>query len=237
MKDRFMELARKDGYIDSIFNYCDRWCEKCAFTSKCRNYAFGEGEGGENEDDTFEYLDNVFKTTMMMLDDMMKEMDIDPSEINSIDLPDLPDPEKHPLSKRVTALSMKMHDWLKKNEPRNMPIFNSDENGKKRFNDSLDVIYWYNFFISAKIARALLGIDPDQDEDLIQNDSNGSAKIALIGIDRLIGAWSVLMENMKNNEDEILDFLVELAALRKSTEELFPNAGKFIRPGFDQPDC
>src|SRR4051812_36295938 len=25
-------------YIDGIFNYCDRWCERCPFTSRCRNF-------------------------------------------------------------------------------------------------------------------------------------------------------------------------------------------------------
>src|SRR5262245_56936966 len=24
----------RDGYIIGIFNYCDRWCEACAFTSR-----------------------------------------------------------------------------------------------------------------------------------------------------------------------------------------------------------
>jgi hypothetical protein len=29
----------RDGFIVSIFNYCDRWCEACAFTSRCRVFA------------------------------------------------------------------------------------------------------------------------------------------------------------------------------------------------------
>jgi len=32
-----MELL--DGFIVSIFNYCDRWCERCAFTPHCRLFA------------------------------------------------------------------------------------------------------------------------------------------------------------------------------------------------------
>ena len=27
------------GFIPSIHNYCDRWCERCPFTSRCRAYA------------------------------------------------------------------------------------------------------------------------------------------------------------------------------------------------------
>ena len=27
-----------DNFIPEIFNYCDRWCERCTFTSRCRSY-------------------------------------------------------------------------------------------------------------------------------------------------------------------------------------------------------
>src|SRR5688500_1768093 len=29
----------QDGFIVSIFNYCDSWCAACAFTSRCRLFA------------------------------------------------------------------------------------------------------------------------------------------------------------------------------------------------------
>ena len=29
----------QDGFIAGIFNYCDSWCERCAFTSYCRVFA------------------------------------------------------------------------------------------------------------------------------------------------------------------------------------------------------
>src|SRR5215470_6210325 len=29
----------RDGFIVGIFNYCNRWCETCAFTSRCRLFA------------------------------------------------------------------------------------------------------------------------------------------------------------------------------------------------------
>jgi hypothetical protein len=28
-----------NGYIPGIYNYCDRWCERCAFTSRCKSFA------------------------------------------------------------------------------------------------------------------------------------------------------------------------------------------------------
>ena len=238
MKDRMRELARNKGNIPGIYNYCDRWCERCAFTSKCLNFASSKDEPDSEGPELWEYLDNVFKATMLMLEEMMKDMNIDPEEIKNMEPPEEPDPKDHPLYIKVHELSFTMHDWLKENKPGGLPeeleIDTAEETRNPRFHESIEVIYWYNFFISAKIFRALGGIDDDYEQDEIQNDSNGSAKIALIGLDRLIAAWSVVMENMSDHEDEILKFLVGLADVRKHTEATFSFARKFVRPGFDQ---
>ena len=29
----------QDGFIVGIYNYCDRWCEACQFTSRCRSFS------------------------------------------------------------------------------------------------------------------------------------------------------------------------------------------------------
>lgn len=63
---------------------------------------------------------------------------------------------------------------------------------------------------------------------------NGSAKIALVSVDRLIAAWAVILSENSEMEDEILDILINLAEIRKRTELYFPDARKFIRPGFDE---
>lgn len=33
--------AQKHRFIPGIYNYCDYWCERCAFTRRCRNFAMG----------------------------------------------------------------------------------------------------------------------------------------------------------------------------------------------------
>ena len=80
MKERFKELGEKEGYIDGIFNYCDRWCERCRFTSKCRNYAFDPENQNLSMEDTFKYVSNVLKATMLMIEEDAKEMGIDLSQ-------------------------------------------------------------------------------------------------------------------------------------------------------------
>ena len=29
----------RDGFIVGIYNYCDSWCDRCAFTSRCQVFA------------------------------------------------------------------------------------------------------------------------------------------------------------------------------------------------------
>jgi len=33
------ELANNPDLISGIYNYCDRWCERCPLTSRCLVYA------------------------------------------------------------------------------------------------------------------------------------------------------------------------------------------------------
>jgi len=104
-------------------------------------------------------------------------------------------------------------------------------------NDITDVIRWYQYFISVKIHRALSGRSEDREEwpdDDMTSDADGSAKIALIAIDRSIGAWGALNNEFPEQQDETLNILVLLDRLRKSLEREFPEARAFIRPGFDE---
>jgi len=236
MKDRMHKLAQNKKNIEGIYNYCDRWCERCLFTSRCLNYASSK-DAPDDGPELWDYLHNVFEATMLMLDEMMERMGIDPEKIKKMELPLGLDSRDHPLYKNVYGLSNSIHRWLDVNNPSENAddTFHSPPGNKKtdtRYYEAIEVIYFYNFFISAKIFRALTGIEEDDSSD-IQTDSNGSAKVALIAIDRLIAAWSVAMERLPEHEDEILRFLISLSEVRKQTELVFPNARKFIRPGFD----
>jgi len=85
-----------------------------------------------------------------------------------------------------------------------------------------------------KLMRALTQCEPlaDLGSDM-PKDSDGSAKVALIGTDRSIAAWAGLQQHFPEKADEILDFLLLLERIRKRTEKELPNARAFVRPGFD----
>ncbi|HSU68227.1 MAG TPA: hypothetical protein VLJ39_15215 [Tepidisphaeraceae bacterium] len=105
--------------------------------------------------------------------------------------------------------------------------------------DAVEIVGWYQHQIEVKLVRALSGLedlDTEEDEDtreFARHDSDGSAKVALIGIDRSLAAWARLREHFADERDQILDTLVLLDRLRRGVEALLPKARSFKRPGFD----
>jgi len=68
----------------------------------------------------------------------------------------------------------------------------------------------------------------------VKKDSDGSTKVALIGMDRSISAWGEILKFFPDQEKNILGIIAHLDRLRKSTEAEFPDARAFVRPGFDE---
>jgi hypothetical protein len=56
----------------------------------------------------------------------------------------------------------------------------------------------------------------------------------LIGIDRSLWAWSELFNYFNEQVEGISNIISFLKSLRNLTEEEFPHARDFIRPGFDE---
>ena len=92
--------------------------------------------------------------------------------------------------------------------------------------------------ISAKLHRALDGRDrhthhPEGDDDPLQNDWNGSAKVALLSLERSEIAWRAIAQP---TSDPVAVLLADAARdLHRLTLEEFPRAMSFVRPGFDEP--
>jgi len=109
----------------------------------------------------------------------------------------------------------------------------------EEIHDLTEIIQWYHLFIHVKLARAISSqadeeLETDPELKAMRRDSDGSAKIALIGIDRSLAAWTQLGAHFPEQEDSILDFQVRLARIRQEAEKQFPNARSFTRPGFDE---
>jgi hypothetical protein len=103
--------------------------------------------------------------------------------------------------------------------------------------DSLAVIQWYLAFIHVKLMRALMGkftFREKKGQGEFPRDFDGSAKIALIAIERSMHAWSALFEILPEKEDDFLKILSLLEKIKSLVLNEFPKAESFIRPGFDE---
>jgi hypothetical protein len=101
-------------------------------------------------------------------------------------------------------------------------------------NEALEIIRWYQFFIFAKLARGIYSRQDEQESAEFPKDSEGSVKIALIAIDRSLGAWRMLQLERPELSSSSMPLLAMLEKLRRQAEEEFPAARDFIRPGFDE---
>ena len=261
-KEDLLKLGKDDRFISGIYNYCDRWCERCAFTSRCMNFAmvdeqFPDQESQDIRNEAFwQKLSETFKMTLELVQEMAEREGID---LDAIDIEEQEEQEAlndelartHKCCRMSKAYSEMVDEWFDAVEElfgkredateaeMQIEMPSTDPLGLNASRDeALEVIRWYQHQIYVKLMRAVRGSLREEDESLDEfaKDSDGSAKVALIGIDRSIGAWGELRTCFFEHEDKILDILVHLEGLRRNVEEVFPAAREFIRPGFDKVD-
>ena len=93
--------------------------------------------------------------------------------------------------------------------------------------------------IASKIYRAVSNaLEPDFDASDLQNDANGSAKVARLLIEESRRAWRALMAPGRAAADGVPARLVgALDTLEAGLCRRFPRALEFVRPGFDTSDA
>ena len=259
-KQRIKQLARNPQFIPDIYNYCDRWCERCPFTNRCLNFALSEEQFAEPESRDiynklfWQRLSEMFRLTREMLEDTLQ---IEGIELDACDLEAAKEEEllkQHDARQNECAHAAKAYgDLVDKWFDENNEILQEqrqalrdrlrfDLNDATRldeaagFEDVLEIIRWYQHQIYVKLMRAISGRSSEEmfPEDDLPKDSDGSAKVALIGIDRSISAWMALRKFLPECKDELIDVLVQLDRLRRQIERDFPDARAFVRPGFDE---
>ena len=231
-------FKREENFIPGIFNYCDRWCERCSLAARCRIYAMEQEErAGDRHDQAQEVfwrnLQNIFTETKAMLRGAAAGRGID------IDRLDLEEADKIIEYKRRAVEQQDLMKLAEKYTKRTGVFLQAQDLSGETIDQArlemLQIISWYHFFIQAKINRALYAeadYEEDADFDAFHNDGDGSIKIALIAIDRSIIAWSVSLTD--ETQREIKPLIQLLETLRRMCEEKFPNARDFLRPGFDE---
>ena len=232
------ELANNPDLISGVYNYCDRWCERCPLTSRCLVYATEQedNDSPRNRDTCNEAfwrkVTAIFQDTRKLIVVWAEEAGVDLNRTSDDD--DSRGKRKrqlvdnHPLTKAGKKYANTASDWFREFD---QTIELCD------LEDAREVIQWYQYQIAVKTMRALSGRKEESEEDPeimdFPKDSDGSAKVALIGIDRSIAAWRMVQLSLPDRVESIVPLILQLERLRIRLEKSFPQARDFIRPGFD----
>jgi hypothetical protein len=245
------ELARNPDLISGIYNYCDRWCERCPLSSRCLLYATEQ----EDEDDSPESRDiqnEAFWRKLSSILQETREMVLEWANEAGIELEELGEDDEirlrrkhrladnHPLARAGKKYANAASDWFREFDQMlqvsDLAKTESDIEEAERLVDAREIIYWYQYQIAVKTMRALSSRTDEQqgEPDGFPRDSDGSAKVALLGIDRSIAAWRLMQLSVPDRADTIVPLILQLETLRYRLEKKFPDARDFVRPGFDE---
>jgi hypothetical protein len=235
--ERPMEI--QNGFIVGIFNYCDSWCAACAFTSRCRVFAdMAEEEGAADPN-----LRAIVEAPLLPQDipppppewmqELLEEMNKAAREATTDTKPEpRPQrqilPEHEGLREHAEAYFDCVYTWLRTHD-----VFAEVSEP----DDPRAVVKWFYSMIYVKVRRALHGLAEDDPAGRDwPADHDGSAKVALLAVERSQAAWLHIIERGLAKWDEAEPFIRQLLWLREEIERVFPNARAFVRPGFDEPD-
>jgi hypothetical protein len=229
-------------YIDFISTYCDSWCERCAFTERCSHFAVtsalamcdGDLEaamelavgpprrvGGPPQTSAGERMAEMLgddEPTERELEEIGREMDERRQRIARV-----------PIAEASMDYAVAAHRWLTARG-------GGDPPADPAVAGAIEEIAWDSHLIHVKIVRALDGRDeyPDGasfEESAVQSDWNGSAKVALLSIERSERAWHIVTSALADEAAGVL--AASLSNLRQDMAKEFPRALEFRRPGFD----
>ncbi len=256
-------------WIPGIYNYCDRWCERCAFTGKCRSFAMEirDEPGNDILDDLeahdirsrefWDDLSEVMNQTLEYIRKISGETDTEPGAINDQQWEYLKKRDEelelaarqHPVALAAWKYSNLTESWLDLNKDlvaekeKELDTRVKLNAGGKRalteaelISDALQIIRWYEPQIWVKLMRALTGKMGEEEHTGEPRDSDGSAKVALIAIDRSLAAWGQLQFIFPEHTDDFITLLLQLDRMRNAVETEFPQARVFHRAGFDDEE-
>src|SRR5215204_4136729 len=215
------ELARNPELISGIYNYCDRWCERCPLSSRCLLYASeledddGSPESRDIQNEAFwKKLSSIFQETREMLKEWAEEAGVDLNEIKDEDDLHLRrrrrQPDNHALAKAGKKYANAASDWFREfdqfEEVSDLAATDKDVEEADRLIDAREIIHWYQYQIAVKTIRALSSSFEESEFDEVDDyprDSDGSAKVALLGIDRSIAAWRLMQMSTPERSESI----------------------------------
>jgi hypothetical protein len=234
----------RERIIDGIFNYCTRRCEPCPFTEQCTLYQSEREYERRHPKATWQdQVHDSFAETFRLLEEWCKREGIDFEHIRREADRDEADAELERAAEAARADPLQQMAAAYTHTALNVTDALASARAMRcwapEVGSALDTIIWNAGMVSAKVHRALHGRAERvlfREDDPVQNDWNGSAKVARILVEESKRAWDVILREGEAPEHSPLFELVGLLErLDVSLAERFPQAMDFVRPGFDEP--
>lgn len=230
--------------IDFISSYCDSWCERCAFTNRCSAFAcsaaiamcgsaeqgielaVGRPQSPHGSEDERERDLPEFVNQMPTDEEIAMFSRLENERRKRI--------EATPLSRMTWTFTRLSHKWIQRHQE-------LERHQDPMVREAFRIACWDSSLITVKLHRAMDGQDrvalqeDDEDESRIQNDWNGSAKVAILCIQRSQDAWTMLGSAL--DDTAAASLAGALGNLQRAVLDQFPEALKFVRPGFDDIDA
>lgn len=256
MAKKKIKKTNEPGFIPGIYNYCDRWCEKCQFQLQCVSFVMGkrieerEGFNPDAEDvkeneSLWGRLKNIFESTYEILQELadergMKVEDIYASE--QIDKEFWGHEIENVFKEGKLYLQIENTDILKIcriyehwGDRCLEKILKFSNEAPAGLEEDLEIVSWYLDLMQSKMRRALHSCSSCKEMEMCGTEEyNGVVKVALIAIERSEESWKNIQKVYTENEVEIAHLLAMLEQLKTDIECLFPYARDFLRPGFEK---
>lgn len=186
-------LANSPRFIPGIYNYCDRWCERCAFTARCRTFAMSSLESLEDENPAIEMEDFLAEMERQLttteeerekIDNLIEAMNAATQNISDEEMEEFKaehdrrqrEAAEHPLAKNSRLYYQLVDEWIAsmKSAWREKNIDLESEASRDKPNveteegkilDALQIVLWYQHFIYVKLMRALTSREDERDEE------------------------------------------------------------------------
>ena len=249
-KEELKRLAKSDKYIPGIYNYCDRWCEKCSYTKKCLSFEMSKSQFDSNisinNKKFWTDLEKSFGVVKELLNDYMEEYGIEPPseednskieiEMKRVDEYVKSDPiiKESRLYTKVSGELLKEYDYFSNS-------FNTATKDKDKLEqignlqEAIEIILFYNSLIFVKLSRALHAYYSNDVNDAtgMEEDQLVSARIALSAVEKSMGAWHFILDNFDTNTDKVADIILHLNQIKLGVETTIPKVVGYKRPYFD----
>lgn len=228
MRSQSAEALADPSLVPGIYEHCDQWCSYCTMTSRCLAHRRYQALAEEHHGTAFRSMEDLIEFSREVSaaeGRSTPELDalISPDPTARALVPEVDDPLDD-LASRYSFEAFRFLErrhWMPPVQPGPQPA-------------PLDVVAWYHLLIHSRLFRALASAAQaarGRPERIV--DANGCAKMVLVAIDRTRAA----LRRLRGDRDDarVVALLETLDELAEATQERFPSARAFIRPGLDGP--